>query len=323
MKRTQRRTTEARRRGRTILDAIGSTPMLTIEGIFVKCEYLNPSGSVKDRTAAHFVEEAERRGLLKRGDTIVEASTGNTGTALAMVGAVKGCKVTVFIPEGLSEERYEMMRAFGADVRTVPPNRMDLAVQEAIAMGKREGYFHPDQFANPWNAEGHDRYMGQEILRDLGDRRPDAVVAAIGSGGTLIGLARACRRVNPRTLVFGVEPSECALTYEHLHNMPEVCRPHRIEGVADGFVPPLIHENIDLIDEVIRIDDEEAIAEAKRIARVHGCFVGVSSGANLLAAKRVMAMNPELKNVITLFPDEGEKYLSESWFASRAGHERG
>ncbi|MFT3768983.1 MAG: cysteine synthase family protein [Minicystis sp.] len=315
MQRTRRWAAGIRGCGGTILDAIGHTPMLVIERIFVKCEYLNPSGSVKDRTAKHFVDEAERIGLLKRGDTIVEASTGNTGTGLAMVGAVKGYKVMIFIPEGLSEERYKMLRAFGADVRLVPPNRTDLALQEAIALGKRKGFFHPNQFANPWNAEGHDRQMGQEILRDLGHRRPDAVVAAIGSGGTLIGLARACKRVSPAVKVFGVEPNKCALTYEHLHSMPEVCRPHRIEGVADGFVPPLVHENIDLIDEVIRIDDEEAIAEAKRIARVHGCFVGVSSGANLLAAKQVLEKTPGLQNVVTLFPDEGEKYLSEKWFA--------
>jgi cysteine synthase A len=301
---------------RTILDTIGNTPLLAIEGIHVKCEFRNPSGSIKDRIARYFVREAERRGLLKRGGTIVEASTGNTGTAIAMVGAVKGYKVVIFIPEGLSEERYAMMRAFGADVRTVPPNRTDLALKEAIALGKQEGYFHPNQFANPWSIEEHDRQMGQEILRALGGKAPDAVVAAIGSGGTLLGLARAFKRVNPATKVLGVEPGQCALTYEHLHNMRESCRPHRIEGVADGFLPPLVHDNLDLIDEVIRIDDGEAIAEAKRIARVHGCFVGVSSGANLLAARRLVKSVPSLKRVVTVFPDEGEKYLSETWFAS-------
>jgi cysteine synthase len=300
---------------KTILDAIGETPLLTIDGIRVKCEYLNPSGSVKDRLAKYFVEKAEKAGLLKKGYTIVEASTGNTGTAISMVGAVRGYKVTIFIPEGLSEERYKMMRAFGAEVRMVPPGRTDLALQRAIALGKRKGHFHPNQFANPWNVEEHDKHLGGEILRALGRRRIDAVVAAIGSGGTLIGLARAFRRVNPKVRVLGVEPTRCALTYEHLHNLPGVCRPHRIEGIADGFVPPIIYDNIDLIDEVIRIEDGDAIEEAKRIAKVYGCFVGVSSGANLLAARRLKGASPTLRNVVTLFPDEGEKYLSEKWFS--------
>lgn len=300
----------------TILEGIGGTPLLTIDDIHVKCEYLNPSGSVKDRTATYLIEKAERAGLLKKGGTVVEASTGNMGTALSMVCAVKGYKVIIFIAEGLSEERYKMMRAFGAKIRPVPPNRTDLAVKRAIALGKRKGHFHTNQFANPWNIEEHDKELGQEMLADMGHRRIDAVVAAIGTGGTLLGLGRAFKRVNPKVKVYGVEPTKCALTYEHMHNMRESCRPHRIEGIADGFVPPLIHDNLGLIDDVIRVTDTEAIEEARRIARIHGCFVGVSSGANLLAAKLLKHRDPALKNVVTLFPDEGEKYLSEKWFSS-------
>ncbi|XXT21267.1 cysteine synthase family protein [Sorangium sp. So ce429] len=300
---------------KTILDAIGNTPLLTLDGIRVKCEYLNPSGSVKDRLAKHVIEKAEKTGLLKKGATIVEASSGNTGTAVSMVGAVKGYKVTIFIAEGLSAERYKMMKAFGADVRTVPRDRMDLAVQRAIALGKEKDHFHVNQFASPWNAEDHEKHLGGEILRALGRRRIDAVVAAIGSGGTLIGLARAFRRVNPAVKVLGVEPARCALVHGRLHNLPEACHPHRIEGIAEGFVPPLIEDNIELIDDVLLVEDEDAIEEARRIARVHGCFVGVSSGANLLAARRVKEKCPELRNVVTLFPDEGEKYLSEPWFS--------
>ncbi|WP_437746182.1 cysteine synthase family protein [Sorangium sp. So ce1504] len=300
---------------KTILDAIGETPLLRFDGVHVKCEYLNPSGSIKDRLARYIIEKAEKEGLLKKGATIVEASSGNTGAAVSMVGAVKGYKVTIFIAEGLSEERYKMMRAFGADVRTVPRDRMDIAVQRASALGKEKGHFHVNQFANPWNAQDHDEHLGGEILRASGRRRIDAVVAAIGSGGTLIGLARAFRRVNPEVQVFGVEPARCALVYGRLRGRPEVCRPHRIEGIGEGFVPPLIEDNIELIDDVIRVEDGEAIEEARRIARVHGCFVGVSSGANLLAARRVKEKSPALRNVVTLFPDEGEKYLSERWFS--------
>lgn len=300
---------------KTILDAIGNTPLLTLDGIRVKCEYLNPSGSVKDRLARYVIEKAEETGLLKKDTTIVEASSGNTGTAVSMVGAVKGYKVTIFIAEGLSAERYKMMKAFGADVRTVPRDRMDLAVQQAIALGKEKDHFHVNQFASPWNAEDHEKHLGGEILRAFGRRRIDAVVAAIGSGGTLIGLARAFRRVNPAVKVLGVEPARCALVHGRLHGQSEVCQPHRIEGIADGFVPPLIEDNIALIDDVLLVEDEDAIEEARRIARVHGCFVGVSSGANLLAARRVKDECPELRNVVTLFPDEGEKYLSEPWFS--------
>jgi cysteine synthase A len=209
-----------------------------------------------------------------------------------------------------------MMRAFGATLRTVPPNRTDLAVKKAIALGKKKGYFHTNQFANPWNIQGHDKHLGQETLADLGRRKIDAVVAAIGTGGTLLGLAKAFKRVNPKTLAFGVEPTKCALTYEHMHNLRESCVPHRIEGIGDGFLPPLVHESFGLVDDVIRVSDAESIEEAKRIARIHGCFVGVSSGANFLAAKLLQQRDPTLKNIVTLFPDEGEKYLSEAWFAS-------
>ena len=295
-----------------ILDCIGNTPMRNIEGVHVKLEYLNPSGSVKDRIAKYMVEKAERSGKLRKGYTIVEASTGNTGTALSMVGAVKGYKVIIYIPKGLSQERYKMMRAFGADIRLVPANKMELALNKAISLGKRKGYWHPNQFANPWNAEEHEKNMGKEIIKQLG--KIDAVVAGIGSGGTLVGLAKAFKKVNPRVKVFGVEPQQCALTYEHLHNMKEVIKPHRIEGIADGFVPPIIYNNFNLIDDVVRVSDSSAIKEAKRIAKKYGCFVGISSGANFLAAKQIKKKF-KFKKVVTLFPDEGEKYLSEGWFA--------
>ncbi|AUX26862.1 cysteine synthase [Sorangium cellulosum] len=300
---------------KTVLDAIGNTPLLVLDGIHVKCEQLNPSGSVKDRLARYIIEKAEKTGLLKKGATIVEASTGNTGTAVSMVGAVKGYEVTIFIPEGLSSERYKMMRAFGADVRTVAPNRTDLAVQGAVALARERDHFHVNQFANPWNVEDHEEHLGREILRAFGRRRIDAVVAALGSGGTLLGLARAFRRVNPAVKVLGVEPARCALVHGRLHRLPEVCQPHRIEGIAEGFVPPLVEDNLALLDDVLLVDDEDAIEEARRIAEVHGCFVGVSSGANLLAARRLKEARPELRNIVTLFPDEGEKYLSEPWFS--------
>lgn len=301
---------------KSITEAIGNTSLIKIEDIFIKCEFLNPSGSIKDRIAKYFIEKAEQKGLLNKGDTIVEASTGNTGTALAMVGAAKGYRVIIYIARGLSRERYRMIRAFGAEVRFVPENRTDIAVQKARALGSRAGYYHPDQFSNPWNAEEHEKCTGREILRQMKGKRIDAVVAGIGSGGTIVGLGRAFKKHFPKVKIYGVEPIECAMTYEHLHNMREECRPHRIEGIADGFVPRIIDDNRTLLDGIIRISSRDAIQESQRIAREHSCFVGICSGANLLAAKQVTARNRKLKTVVTLFTDEGEKYLSEKWFIS-------
>jgi len=300
----------------SIIEAIGNTPLIAIEGIYVKCEFLNPSGSVKDRIAQYFIEKAEQTGKLKKGYTIVEASTGNTGTALAMVGSAKGYRVIIYIARGLTKERYSMIRAFGAEVRFVPKGRTDIAVQKARELGNREGYYHPDQFSNPWNVEEHETGTGQEILRQMKGITIDAVVAGIGSGGTIVGLGRAFKKHYPEIKIYGVEPVECAMTYEHLHNMQEACRPHRIEGIADGFVPRIIDDNKNLLDGIIRINSRDAIHEAQRIARAHSCFVGICSGANLLAAKQIKARNPKLQTVVTLFTDEGEKYLSEKWFIS-------
>ncbi len=299
---------------KNILECIGNTQMLDINGIYVKAEYLNPSGSVKDRIARYIVERAEKTGKLRKGYTIVEASTGNTGTAFSLVGSVKGYKVVIYIPKGLTEERYKMMKAFGADVRFVAKDDVYKAVEKATALGRKNGYYHPNQFANKWNVEEHELHMGKEIIfQHPNPKKIEAVVAGIGSGGTIIGLAKALKRVNPNLKVFGVEPLECALTYEHMHNLRKVCQHHYIEGIADGFIPPIVFDNIHLINEVIRIKSRDAINECHSIAKKHGCFVGVSSGANLLAAK--LLKKKGFRNVVTLFPDEGEKYLSEEWFA--------
>tara|TARA_Y100000310_G_scaffold314883_1_gene364727 strand:+ start:1032 stop:1925 length:894 start_codon:yes stop_codon:yes gene_type:complete len=293
---------------KNILDSIGNTPILNIEGIHVKCEYLNPSGSVKDRIAKYIIEKAEKKGLLKKGHTIVEATTGNTGTSLSMVGSIKGYKVLIFMPKGLSKERTQMMKSFGAKINFVPKNRADLAVKKARKIGQKKRYFFVDQFSNPWNIEEHQKNMSKEIMKKL--KKVDAVVAGIGTGGTIIGLAKGLKKKN-KLKVYGVEPSECALIYNKMHNKKTKCKNHKIEGIADGFIPDIISKNIDLIDDIVKIKSNDAIKEAKRIDKKHGCFVGISSGANLLAAKKV---KKKLKTVVTLFPDEGEKYLSEKWF---------
>jgi len=189
-------------------------------------------------------------------------------------------------------------------------------VQKARALANKLGYCHPDQFFNPWNVEEHENFTAQEIIRQLDGKRIDAVVAGIGSGGTIVGLGRAFRKHNPALQIFGVEPVECTMTYENLHNMREDRQPHRIEGIADGFVPKIVFDNIKLLTGINKIDSSEAIQEAQRIAREHSCFVGICSGANFLAAKKVRADNSQLHTIVTVFTDEGEKYLSEKWFVS-------
>jgi len=298
-----------------ILDYIGNTPLLNMEGTYGKCEFFNPSGSVKDRIAKYFVEKAEKVGLLKDGYTIVEASTGNTGIALSMVGTIKGYKVIIYIPHGLTKERYQIIRLFGAELRLVDKDRTDIAVKKAIEMGKKHGYFHINQFKTEWNVEEHQNFMGQEIIKQLNGKKIDAIVAGIGTGGTLIGLAKAFKKNNPELKVYGMEPEECALTYSLIHNLPQICKPHKIEGIGDGFVPDIIKRDIKIIDDVIKIKSSDAIEEAKRIVKQYGCFVGICSGANLLAAKQVKKENPDLKTIVTILTDRSGRYLSENLFS--------
>jgi len=299
----------------TILDAIGNTPLIQLDGIWAKCEYLNPSGSLKDRIARYIIEKAEKTGKLSTGDTIVEATSGNTGTALALVAALKGYKIIIFIPKGLTEERYKMMRAFGADVRLIREGRFDLAIQQAKRLGQKKGYYHTNQFANPWNPEEHMKHLGPEILDQLHGKTIDAVVNGIGTGGTIIGLGKYFRKHNSKVLIYGVEPHACASTYETMHQLPHECKPHHIEGIGDSLVPPIVKKDINILTDIVRVKSADAIREAKRIAQEHGCFVGISSGANLIAARLIQQKNPKIKTIVTILCDEGEKYLSEPWFA--------
>src|SRR5918912_2297162 len=193
----------------SILDAIGNTPMLEVEGIYCKLEYLNPSGSIKARIAKYMVERAEDEGLLKKGDTIVEATSGNTGNALSMVAAVKGYRILVVMPEGMSGERVAISRAFGAEILQVGHFHVDAALEKARELGDRPGYFCPSQFESEWNVEENRVWLGPEILGQLPDGRvPDAFVMGVGTGGTLIGVGQAFREVNPAVKLFAMEPSE-------------------------------------------------------------------------------------------------------------------
>ncbi len=294
----------------SILDAIGDTPLLEVEGVYCKLEYLNPSGSVKARIAKYMIERAEDEGLLKYGDTIVEATSGNTGNALSMVAAVKGYRMLVVMPDGLSGERVAISRAFGAEVMELGHFHVNEALAKAKELGGEPGYFCPSQFENEWNVEENRTWLGPEILSQLPEgATPDAVVMGVGTGGTLIGVGQAFREVNPSVKLFAMEPSEsstilCGEVGDHL-----------IEGISDGFVPGIFERHRTLVDDALTVDSEEAVEEMRRLAKEHGLFVGPSSGANLIAAKKVRESYPELKTVVTLFCDEGEKYISEHFAA--------
>jgi cysteine synthase A len=292
----------------TILDSIGNTPLLKIgNGIYGKAEFLNPSGSIKARMAKFIIEEAERTGALKKGDIIVEATSGNTGNAFSMIAAVKGYKMLVLMPDGYTNERVQISMGFGAEVRLVGHFQVNEARAEAIRLGRRDGYFCPQQFDNEWNVDENRDWLGKEAVEQLDAQgiKIDAVVQGVGTGGTLIGLAQAIKKWhNPDAKIFAMEPTEsqtlaCCLVADH-----------KIEGISDGFVPTIYERHRHMVDDIIAIDGDEAIARATVMARTQGLFVGPSSGANMLAAEKIKADYPEIKNVLTLLCDKGEKYLT-------------
>jgi len=287
---------------------------VNVDGVMVKLEYLNPSGSVKDRIAKYIVEKAEKKGMLKEGYTIAEATSGNTGIAFSMIAALKGYRMIAVMPRGLSRERAQIMRAYGAKLVFVKKDCFSCAIAKAEKLGRRKGVFLPHQFANPWNVEEHEKGMGREILRDA--NRIDAFVAGVGTGGTLIGVGHAIEKKFPKAELFALEPDECHLLansgidsiYHHPHS--SVCRHHGIEGIGDGIIPDIIRREKELIDGVVEIKTREAIAMVRRLAN-RGYFIGPSSGANFLAA---LNLKKKYKNVVTLFPDRGDRYLSEGIF---------
>lgn len=290
----------------SILDAVGNTPLLEIEGIYCKCEFVNPSGSIKARVAKYIIEKAEREGLLSPGDTIVEATTGNMGNALSMVAAVKGYVMLVVTPEGFTGERIAISQAYGAEILLSGHFQADEAVAKAKELGERPGYFCSAQFESEWNVEENREVLGPEILTQLPEGAvPDAVVAGVGTGGTLVGVGQAFREANPEVRLFAMEPSEsstilCGEVGDHL-----------IEGIADGFVPGIFERHRQLVDTTLTVDSEEAVESMRYLAKRYGLLVGPSSGANLLAAQKVKAAYPELRTIVTFFCDEGEKYIQE------------
>ncbi len=289
-----------------ILRLAGNTPMVEIEGIYAKLEAYNPTGSIKDRMAIHIVSKALEKGTLKPGMEIIEVTSGNTGIALAAISAHLGYKFTAIMPEFVSRERVEMLRLFGAKVVLTPAEEdMEGAVRRYEEMVEgREDVFLPKQFENPDNIEAHRMGTGREIVEQM-DGRIDAFVAGTGTGGTLIGVALALRDAGLDSRIVAVEPAESAV----ISGRTKIPGMHMIQGIGEGFVPPIIENNRHLIDEIVDVPSEEAIDMSKFIARRYGLLVGISSGANVLAAMEVRKKYG-MEKVVTVLPDRGERYLS-------------
>ena len=291
----------------TVLDAIGNTPLVRVDGIWMKLEFLNPSGSIKARLAKYVIERAEAEGQLRPGDTIVEASSGNTGNALSLVAAVKGYRMLVVMPAGLSSERLAISRAYGAEVELVGDFHVGAAVSRALALGRRPGYFCPQQFENEWNVEENEQWLGPELLGQLPDDVvPDALVCGVGTGGTLIGVGRALRSTHPLVELWAVEPSESPTL-----SCGDVAR-HQLQGINDGFIPGIAARSLRELDGVVRVAGADALREMRRLARTHGLLVGPTSAAHLLAARRLRDERA-WQTVVTFCSDSGMKYLAEHW----------
>jgi cysteine synthase A len=299
-----------------LANLIGNTPLLGIEFshggrrriIYAKCEQLNLTGSIKDRMAFHILRKAYANGELEPGDTIAEATSGNTGIAFAAIGRALGHPVTIFMPDWMSRERKDLIHAYGAEI--VPVSKEQGGFLGSIRMaeefaGSRPDVFLPRQFSNAANTEAHETTTGPEIWAQLENTglRPDAFVAGVGTGGTVMGLARFLRSRNPKVKIHPVEPAESP-TLSTGHKVGK----HRIQGISDEFIPAIIDKS--MLDEVIAVSDGDSILMAQKLASSLGLAVGISSGCNFLAA--VMAqerLGPEAV-VVTVFPDDNKKYLS-------------
>ena len=300
-----------------VADLVGRTPMIKLARLagdngvelFAKLEAFNPGGSVKDRIGVSMIEAAEREGRIEPGrTTIVEATSGNTGIALAFVCAAKGYDLILTLPQGMSREREGLLRLYGARVEvTESLGGMTEAVQAAQALATRDDVFLPDQFSNPANPEIHRRTTGPELWQAL-DGRIDVFVAGVGTGGTVTGVGEVLKERNPSCRVVAVEPRSSAVLSGGRPG------PHKIQGIGAGFIPEVL--NRELLDEVIAVEDEDAIATARLLAQREGVLAGISCGAAVWAALHIAA-RPESAGarIATVLPDSGERYVSTPFFA--------
>lgn len=292
-----------------IMDLIGKTPSVRLNNIigedgaevYVKLEYFNPSGSVKDRAAMGMIQDLEKRGRLRRGSTIVEPTSGNTGIGIAMIGAAKGYKVVLTMPDTLSAERRRMLSAYGAQlVLTEGSKGMKGAIEKAVELKEQKGYIMLSQFENPFNPLIHKQSTAREILDDF--PQLDAFIAGIGTGGTVSGVAEGLKEKMPNIEIIGVEPSASAVI------SGKSPAPHKIQGIGAGFIPKNYYGQ--LVDRIITVDEKDAYSTTVLLAEKEGIFVGVSSGAAVWAALEAAKTMEKGKKVLALAPDGGSKYLS-------------
>ena len=302
----------------SLTDLIGRTPMLRVSGfdgqlseLLLKLEYFNPGGSVKDRVALSMILDAERRGVLAPGATIIEPTSGNTGVGLAWVGTSRGYKVVLTMPETMSDERKNLLRAFGARLELTPGALgMKGAIARAGELQKSiPGSVILGQFVNPANPQAHERTTGEEIFADTCGK-VDIFVAGVGTGGTVSGTGKALKKHNPSVKVVGVEPLGSPVLSKG------VAGAHRIQGIGAGFVPDTYEPSV--VDEVIAVSDEDAAAGSRTLAAHCGLLVGISSGAAFAAALRLARLpENEGRTIVALLPDTGERYLSTGLFAAQ------
>lgn len=298
----------------SVLELIGNTPIVKINkivkknsaSIFAKIESFNPCGSIKDRICRSMIETAEKESKIKIGDTLIEPTSGNTGIGLAFVCAAKGYKLVLTMPETMSVERRNMLKAFGAElILTDGQKDMIGAVERADELADSRGYFQPQQFKNPANPEAHRKTTAREIINQIGNL--DAFVAGVGTGGTITGVGEILKKeLGAHVKIIAVEPLNSPVLSGGKPGL------HAIQGIGAGFVPEVL--NKDIIDEIIRVSDENAYETTRRLIREEGILCGISSGANFFAAMKIAEELGSSKKVVVVFPDTGERYLSTQLF---------
>ncbi|WP_270627841.1 cysteine synthase A [Limosilactobacillus mucosae] len=295
---------------------IGNTPLLKLNRIvpkdaadvYVKLEFFNPAGSIKDRIALAMIEKAEAEGKLKPGDTIIEPTSGNTGIGLASVAAAKGYHLIIVMPETMSVERRKLMQGYGAELILTPgADGMKGSIAKAQELVDTKGYFMPMQFENPANPAIHEATTGQEIIDAFGkDDLPDAFVAGVGTGGTLSGIGHALKKVDPNVKVYALEPAESPLLKEGKAGK------HKIQGISAGFIPKTLDQEV--YDGIIEVSSDDAIKTGQAVGRLEGFLPGISAGANIYGAIELAKQLGKGKNVVTVSPDGGDRYLSTDLF---------
>lgn len=293
-----------------VAQLVGQTPIVKLNhttdsdsaDIYVKLEFMNPGSSVKDRIALAMIEAAETEGGLKEGDTIIEPTSGNTGVGLAMIAAAKGYRLIVTMPETMSKERRNLLRAYGAEIVLTPGSEgMKGAVDKAEELKEKNDYFMPQQFNNEANPKMHERTTGKEIIEQMKDGL-DGFVAGIGTGGTITGAGKVLKEHFKDITIFAVEPKDSAILSG---NKPG---PHKIQGIGANFIPNVL--NTEIYDEIFPISNEEAFATSREVARSEGILGGISAGAAIAAAKKAAQKLGKGKKVLAILPDNGERYLS-------------